>query len=74
MGEVVLESFQYLRNEIHNQVDIYETLQRITIEVLGQVAFGYSFKVENFIRKFYQMKRLKKKKKILDEFFSLLRL
>ena len=47
MGDVVLEAFQYLRNKIHKQVDIYELLQRITIEVLGQVAFGYSFGVSN---------------------------
>ncbi|CAB5356645.1 cytochrome P450 [Rhizophagus irregularis] len=43
MGDVVLESFKYLRKEIHQPVDIYELLQRITTEVLGQVAFGYSF-------------------------------
>lgn len=49
MGQVVLESFKYLRKEIHQPVDIYEHLQRITTEVLGQVAFGYSFGVrKNF--------------------------
>jgi len=43
MGNVVLEAFRYLRKEIYQPVDIYELLQRITIEVLGQLAFGYSF-------------------------------
>ncbi|RIA80803.1 cytochrome P450 [Glomus cerebriforme] len=43
MGDVVLNTFRYLQNDIHKPVDIYELLQRITIEVLGQVAFGYSF-------------------------------
>jgi hypothetical protein len=57
MGDVVLDTFQYLHNEIHNKVDIYETLQRITIEVLGRVAFGYSFKVKHFFENFYPIKR-----------------
>lgn len=45
MGDVVLDAFRYLRKEIHKPVNIYELLQRITIEVLGQLAFGYSFGV-----------------------------
>ena len=48
MGDVVLEAFRYLRKEIHKPVDIYELLQRVTTEVLGQVAFGYSFGVRIF--------------------------
>ncbi|GBB96425.1 hypothetical protein RclHR1_02750017 [Rhizophagus clarus] len=43
IGDVVLDAFRYLRKEIHEPVNIYELLQRITIEVLGQLAFGYSF-------------------------------
>ena len=56
MGEVVLKTFEYLKNEIYQPVDIYEILQRLTIEVLGQVAFGYSFGVsiqKNFIEYFF---------------------
>ncbi|CAG8645369.1 3806_t:CDS:10, partial [Funneliformis mosseae] len=43
IGEVVLEAFKYMSSEIHEPIDIYEMLQHITIEVLGKVAFGYSF-------------------------------
>ncbi|CAG8637654.1 17450_t:CDS:10 [Funneliformis caledonium] len=43
MGDVVLDTFKYMSSEIHKPIDIYEMLQHITIEVLGQVAFGYSF-------------------------------
>ncbi|GET01449.1 cytochrome P450 [Rhizophagus clarus] len=43
VGETVLELFSYTQRNLDLPIDIYETMQRTTIEILGKLAFGYKF-------------------------------
>ena len=45
MGETVTELFSFMQQNLGQQIDIFEVMQRTTIEVLGKLAFGYKFGV-----------------------------
>ena len=41
VGETVMDLFTFMQQNLNHPIDVYETMQRITIEVLGKLAFGY---------------------------------
>ncbi|CAI2177310.1 11164_t:CDS:10 [Funneliformis geosporum] len=43
VGEITFELFNFMKQDLGRPIDIFETMQRITIEVLGKLAFGYRF-------------------------------
>ncbi|RIA81867.1 cytochrome P450 [Glomus cerebriforme] len=43
VGETTLELFILMQRNLNDQIDIFAMLQRITIEILGKLAFGYQF-------------------------------
>uniref|UniRef100_A0A1D1YE05 Cytochrome P450 4F22 n=1 Tax=Anthurium amnicola TaxID=1678845 RepID=A0A1D1YE05_9ARAE len=42
-GETVMDFFSFMQQNLNQPIDIFEVMQRITIEVLGKLAFGYQF-------------------------------
>ena len=53
VGETVMDLFTFMKQNLNRPIDIFETMQRITIEVLGKLAFGYKFGVRMNIRNLF---------------------
>lgn len=45
VGETVMDLFSFIQQNLNRPIDIFEVMQRTTIEVLGKLAFGYRFGV-----------------------------
>ncbi|GBB99562.1 hypothetical protein RclHR1_03560017 [Rhizophagus clarus] len=43
VGETVMNLFSFMQKNLDRPIDVFEVMQRITIEVLGELAFGYKF-------------------------------
>ncbi|CAI2187348.1 519_t:CDS:2, partial [Funneliformis geosporum] len=43
VGETTFELFNFMQQNLNRPVDIFEIMQRTTIELLGKLAFGYQF-------------------------------
>ncbi|EXX68538.1 cytochrome P450 [Rhizophagus irregularis DAOM 181602=DAOM 197198] len=43
VGETVMDLFSFIQQNLNRPIDIFEVMQRTTIEVLGKLAFGYRF-------------------------------
>ncbi|CAG8743171.1 11438_t:CDS:2, partial [Funneliformis caledonium] len=46
VGETTFELFNFTQQNLNRPIDIFEIMQRTTIEVLGNLAFGYQFVLE----------------------------
>ena len=44
-----MDLFTFMKQNLNRPIDIYETMQRTTIEILGLLAFGYQFGVRLFV-------------------------
>ena len=44
-GNTTIDLINLLNKLVDQPIDIYNMMQRTTIQVLGKVAFGYDFKV-----------------------------
>ena len=49
VGETVMDLFSFMQPNLDKPIDIFEVMQRITIEVLGKLAFGYKCGVSMWI-------------------------
>lgn len=45
VGETVMDLYSFIQQNLNRPIDIFEVMQRTTIEVLGKLAFGYRFGV-----------------------------
>ena len=45
VGETMMDLFTFMQQNLNKPIDTFELMQRITIEVLGKLAFGYRFGV-----------------------------
>lgn len=45
IGETTMELFTFMGKNLSGPIDIFILFQRITIEILGKMAFGYQFGV-----------------------------
>ncbi|GBB91122.1 hypothetical protein RclHR1_18250004 [Rhizophagus clarus] len=43
VGETTLDLFSFIQQNLNRPIDVFEVMQRTTIEVLGKLAFGYKF-------------------------------
>ncbi|RIA91638.1 cytochrome P450 [Glomus cerebriforme] len=43
VGETTMDLFSFIQQNLNRPIDIFEVMQRTTIEVLGKLAFGYKF-------------------------------
>ncbi|RIA86494.1 cytochrome P450 [Glomus cerebriforme] len=43
VGETIIDFFAFMQQNLNRPIDVFEVSQRITIEVLGKLAFGYKF-------------------------------
>ena len=61
-----MDLFTFMQQNLTRPVDIFQTMQRTTIEVLGKLAFGYHFgvSISNIIT--VLLVHLIKKKKLLS--------
>ena len=41
VGETVMDLFTFMQQNLTRPIDIFQTMQRTTIEVFGKLAFGY---------------------------------
>lgn len=48
IGETTMELFTFMEKNLSGPTDIFILLQRITIEILGKMAFGHQFNVSQF--------------------------
>ncbi|CAG8580097.1 577_t:CDS:10 [Funneliformis mosseae] len=48
VGEITFDLFNLMQHNLSRPIDIFEIMQRITVEVLGQLAFGYRFGAKSF--------------------------
>ena len=46
IGENALKLFKLMDCDLKNTINIYDMMQRTTVEILGQVAFGHQFGVD----------------------------
>ena len=46
-GETTMELFNFMKQYLNRPIDVFETMQRVTVEVLGKLAFGHKFGVSN---------------------------
>ena len=49
VGETTFELFNFIQPNLNKPIDIYETIQRPVLDVLGKLAFGYKFGVRIFV-------------------------
>jgi hypothetical protein len=45
VGETMMDLFTFMQQNLNQPIDAFELMQRVTIEVLGKLAFGYRFGV-----------------------------
>jgi hypothetical protein len=45
VGETTLDLISFIQQNLNRPIDVFEIMQRTTIEVLGKLAFGYKFGV-----------------------------
>ena len=45
VGETTLDLISFIQQNLNRPIDVFETMQRTTIEVIGKLAFGYKFGV-----------------------------
>ncbi|CAG8748005.1 12220_t:CDS:2, partial [Funneliformis caledonium] len=43
VGDTTFELFNFMQHNLSRPIDIFEIMQRTTVEVLGKLAFGYRF-------------------------------
>ncbi|RIA87775.1 cytochrome P450 [Glomus cerebriforme] len=43
VGETTMELFAFMQQNLNRPINVFEVMQRTTIEVLGKLAFGYKF-------------------------------
>lgn len=48
VGETTMDLFNFMQPNLNQPIDVYETIQRPVLEVLGKLAFGYKFGVRIF--------------------------
>jgi cytochrome P450 len=52
VGETTMELFSFMKKNLNlneQPIDVFTLFQRITIEILGKMAFGHQFGVSSFI-------------------------
>jgi hypothetical protein len=70
VGETVMDLYSFMQQNLNRPVDIFEIMQRATIEVLGKLAFGYQFGVRSIWEFLCFFFNLFNKKKIFLFHFS----
>ncbi|CAB4411849.1 unnamed protein product [Rhizophagus irregularis] len=43
VGETTMDLFAFMKPKLNRPIDVYETMQRVTIEALGKLGFGHKF-------------------------------
>ncbi|CAG8721864.1 6756_t:CDS:2, partial [Funneliformis mosseae] len=75
VGETTFELFNFTRQNLNIPIDIFEIMQRTTIEMLGNLAFGYQFVLEirrnpsyykYHNRKFFKANEVKEKRNKIE--------
>ena len=49
VGESTMDLFDFMKSHLNQPIDIFETIQRPTIDVLGKLVFGHKFGVRYFL-------------------------
>ncbi len=48
VGKNAFKLFKLMDNNLNKPVNVYDMMQRVTMEILGQVAFAYEFGVSYY--------------------------
>ena len=48
VGETTIDLFNFMQPHLNQPINVYETIQRPILDVLGKLAFGYKFGVTIF--------------------------
>jgi hypothetical protein len=59
-----MDLFAFMKPKLNRPIDVYETMQRVTIEALGKLGFGHKFGVRVgryiyfFSTNYYNLKKI----------------